>query len=45
MSCLKSPEQAKSLLAECSKAWDKITEQNNAPQQRLSVEQSIGFSQ
>lgn len=45
LSCLKSPDQAKTLLAECSKAWDKITEQNNAPQQRLSVEQSIGFSQ
>ncbi|MFN7877313.1 MAG: hypothetical protein ACK5PB_18485 [Pirellula sp.] len=45
LGCIKSPEQSKSLLAECSKAWDKITEQNNAPQQRLSVEQSIGFSQ
>lgn len=45
LACIKSPDQAKSLLAECSKAWDKITEQNNAPQQRLSVEQSIGFSQ
>jgi hypothetical protein len=45
LGCIKTPDQAKSLLAECSKAWDKITEQNNAPQQRLSVEQSIGFSQ
>jgi hypothetical protein len=45
LACLKSPDQAKSLLAKCSQAWDKITEQNNAPQQRSSVEQSIGFSQ
>jgi hypothetical protein len=45
LACIKSPDQAKSLLAECSQAWDKITEQNNAPQQRLSVEQSTGFSQ
>lgn len=45
LACIQSPDQCKSLLAECSKAWDKITEQNNAPQQRLSVEQSTGFSQ
>jgi hypothetical protein len=45
LACIQSPDQCKSLLAECSKAWDKITEQNNATQQRLSVEQSTGFSQ
>jgi hypothetical protein len=40
---IREPQQAKSLLSDCSRQWNAFMEQTDAPKQRRSIELSMGI--
>jgi hypothetical protein len=43
ISVIRSPEQAQSIMAQCSTAWNELTNKFGKDIQRLSEEQSMGY--